>query len=448
MIGGYGKLGAPLSLINALARSPTKNLTIVCGIASCPEKGSAIQELLEKKKIDKLITSSVGENPLILDQFKKGDLTIELFPMGTLAEKTRSGGFGIPAFYSAVGIGTYHEEGGVPMKYSKDGVITDVNLALEKRQFNGRDYLLEKTILADYSFIKTWKADKKGNCSLKLGSRNFNPDMATAGKICIAEAEEIVEPGLIDGDDIQISSIFVHRLVQANNKEPDYNQKECCPVGKSKGREIIAKRAAQEINLGDYVVLGCGLPKAIEYFAPDSLDIHYVYPETGIFGGIKKGKPLPRVTDGCLVPMGLRKNSVIVKASDGFCAIRGSHMNNIFVEAYQISERGDLANIEKGDKVLPSPGSQMDLAAAGPRTPIIALMELESEGKCNLLKKCSYRLTGKECISKLITDKCVFEFKYDGMHLTEVAPGVSANDIKNIVKLDFKVEPKLKTMKI
>ena len=197
------------------------------------------------------------------------------------------------------------------------------------------------------------------------------------------------EPGSNGGDDMQISSIVVHRLVQANNKEPDYAQKESCPVGESKGRGIIAKRAAQEINLGDYVVLGCGLPKAIEYFAPDSLDIHYVYPETGIFGGIKKGKPLPRVTDGCLVSMGLRKNSVIVKASDGFCAIRGSHMNNIFVEAYQVSERGDLANIEKGDKALPAPGSQIDLAEAGPKTPIIALMELESEGKFNLLKKCA-----------------------------------------------------------
>ena len=146
--------------------------------------------------------------------------------------------------------------------------------------------------------------------------------------------------------------------------------------------------------------------------------------------------------------MGLRKNAAIVKASDGFCAIRGSHMKDVFLEAYQVSEQGDLANIEKGNKVLPSPGSQMDLAAAGPKSKVIALMELESEGKCNLLKHCTYRLTGKKCLSKLITDKGVFEFKEDGMHLIELAPGVTANEIKNIVHLDFKVEPNIKTMKI
>ena len=215
---------------------------------------------------------------------------------------------------------------------------------MEKRQFNGRDYLLEHTILADYSLIKTWKADKKGNCSFKLASRNFNPDMATAGKICIAEAEEIVEPGQINGDDIQVSSIFVHRLIQANNNEPEFTQKECCPIGKSKGRELIAKRAAQEVKNGSYVVLGCGLPKAIESYTPEGIDVHYVYPETGVFGGIKKGQPTPKVIDGCMTPLGLRKNAAIVKVSDGFCAIRGSHMKNIFMEAYQVSRDGDIAD--------------------------------------------------------------------------------------------------------
>lgn len=446
MVGGYGKLGAPLSLISALARSPAKDLTIVCGIASCPERGSAIQELIEAKKVSKLITSSVGENQLILDQFKKGELAIELLPMGTLAEKTRSGGFGIPGFYSSVGIGTFHEEGGVPMKYSKEGVITDVNLPLEKREFHGREYLFERTLLGDYSLIKTWKADNKGNCLLKLAARNFNPDMASAGKICIAEAEEIVEPGKVDGDDVHISGIFVHKLVKAESKEPNYPDNGTCPVGDCKKKESIVRRAAQEIKNGNYVVLGCGLPKAIERFVPESVDVHYFYPETGVFGGVRKGKHVPNVTDKSMLPLGLRKNAAIVKVSDGFCALRGSHINNIFVEAFQVSAKGDLANIEKGDCTLPCVGAKMDLASPGPRSALVALMELETNGKCNLLKQCTYKLSGKGCVSKLITDVGVFEFKKDGVHLTEIASGVNADTVKGKVPFELKVATNLKNM--
>jgi 3-oxoacid CoA-transferase len=446
MVGGYGKLGAPLSLISALASSPAKNLTIVCGIASCSERGSAIQELIEAKKVSRLITSSVGENQLILDQFKKGELAVEILPMGTLAEKARSGGFGIPGFYSSVGIGTFHEEGGLPVKYSKEGVITDVNLPLEKREFHGRDCLFERTFLGDYALIKAWKADNKGNCLLNLAARNFNPDMACAGKICIAEAEEIVEPGQLDGDDIHISGIFVHRVVKAASKEPNYADNGTCPIGNDKKKEAIVKRAAQEIKNGQYVILGCGLPKAIERFISESIDVHYFYPETGVFGGIRKGKHQANVTDRCMLPLGLRKNAAIVKASDGFCALRGSHINNIFVEAYQVSASGDLANIEKGDRILPSVGANMDLTSPGPRSALVALMELETNGKCNLLKQCTYRLSGKNCVSKLITDVGVFEFKKDGVHLTEIAAGVNADTVKGKVPFELKVANDLKNM--
>eukprot|EP00826_Nyctotherus_ovalis_P008270 TRINITY_DN12137_c0_g6_i1.p1 TRINITY_DN12137_c0_g6~~TRINITY_DN12137_c0_g6_i1.p1 ORF type:complete len:450 (-),score=152.07 TRINITY_DN12137_c0_g6_i1:86-1435(-) len=446
MVGGYGKLGAPLSLISALARTPAKDLTIVCGIASCPERGSAIQELVEARKVARLITSSVGENQVIIDQFKKGELAIELLPMGTLAEKVRSGGFGIPGFYSSVGIGSFHEEGGLPMKYSKEGVITDVNLPLEKRDFRGREFLFERTLLGDYALVKTWKADSKGNCLLKMAARNFNPDMATAGKVCIAEAEEIVEPGQVGGDDIHISGIFIHKVVKAASKEPNYPDNGTCPVGNCKRKEAIVKRAAQEIKNGQYVVLGTGLPKAIERFAPDSIDVHYFYPETGVFGGVRKGKHTANVTDCCMLPLGLRKNAAIVKVSDGFCALRGSHINSIFVEAYQVSANGDLANLDKGNCVLPSVGAKMDLASPGPRSALVALMELETDGKCNLLKQCTYRLTGKACVSKLITDVGVFEFKKDGVHLTEIASGVNAETVKGKVPFELKVATNLKSM--
>ena len=272
MVGGYGKLGAPHNLLNAVAKSQAKNLTLVCGIAACAERGSAIQGLLEKKKVAKLITASVGDNPLVIEQFKKGELEVQLMPMGTIAEKARSGGFGIPAFYSSVGVGTFHEEGGVPTKYAKDGkTVLSVNLAPETRQFKGRDYILERSFLGDYALVKAWKADTKGNCILKLANRNFNPDMATAGKVCIVEAEEIVEAGQLDGDDIHIAGIFVHKVVKAPHTPLDLKCNGECKMGcgeNKPAREMIAKRAAQEIKSGSYVVLGPGLAKSIHMHTP------------------------------------------------------------------------------------------------------------------------------------------------------------------------------------
>ena len=451
MVGGYGKLGAPANLIKAVANSSAKNLTLICGIASCPEKGSPVQELIEKKKVGTIYTSSVGNNAAILDQYKNGLLEVNLVPLGTLAEKARSGGFGIPAFYSSVGLGTFHEEGGIPTKYAKDGkTVLSVNLAKEKRMFKGKDYLLEKTILADYSLIKAWKADTKGNCILKLANRNLNPDFAISGKICIVEAEEVVEAGQLDGDDVHISGIFVHRVVKATPAPQDFNYEGKCQIGtgeSGKARELIAKRAAQEIKSGSYVVLGCGLAKAVQMYVPEGADLHVMIPETGIFGAIMKSN-MEDLTDGCLKPVGLRKNAAIVKTSDGFCALRGGHLTMTFSEAFQVSCDGDIANIEKGDKVLPSPGISMDLAASSPVTPLVALMEMTTDGKPNLVKECTYKVAGRKCVAKLITDMGVFEFKADGMHLTELAPGVEVDQIKSKTPCEFKVSPNLKTMSI
>lgn len=453
MIGGYGKMGAPLSLIKALANSKAKNLTLVCSAACCPEKGSAIQPLLENKMVSKLITSTVGENQVVIDQFKKGQLEVELLPMGTLAEKARSGGYGIPAFYSGVGIGTFHDEGGLPMKYGKDGkTIVKVNWAPEKRQFHGRDYLMEHTMMGDFALVKAWKADTKGNCMLKLANRNFNPDMAVAGKICIVEADEIVEPGALDGDDIHIPGIFVHRVVKSAPCSCTCDsscEKQTCPIGteNQEARTMMVKRAAQEVRFGSYVVLGKGLSRAVEKFVPESQDVQYVCPETGIYGAVCGcGKTHSHdLKDGAFKSVVLRKNAAIVKASDGFCGVRGGHLNLFILDSYQVSEEGDLANIDNGKQVLPSPGVNMDLAAAG--TPIVAMMELMTEGKPNLLKHCTFKLAGTKCVKKLITDMGVFEFKPE-LTLTEIAPGVTVEKIKSKTPCSFKVASNLKTISI
>jgi len=214
-IGGYGPCGVPQALINELANKNTKNHVVFISTAGGENYG--ITPLFKNKQITKLITSDFEDNKELLNQYHKGEIELHATPLGILAEKLRNGGLGIPAFFSPIGVGTMREEGGVPVKLSKDGKnIEKVSDGREKREFHGKEYIMEKSILADYSFIKGWKADKKGNVVFRNAGMNFNADVAFAGKVCIAEVDEIVEAGALDADDINLPGIYVHKVVKSS----------------------------------------------------------------------------------------------------------------------------------------------------------------------------------------------------------------------------------------
>lgn len=164
----------------------------------------ALGLLLQTKQIKKMISSYVGENKVFEKQYLTGELEVELTPQGTLAEKLRAGGAGIPAFYTPTAYGTNIHTGGVPVKYNADGSVAIESKPKESREFNGRHYVLEESIRGDYSLVKAWKGDKQGNLVFKATARNFNPDCAKAGKICIAEVEELVEVGEIPPDQVHL----------------------------------------------------------------------------------------------------------------------------------------------------------------------------------------------------------------------------------------------------
>lgn len=192
--GGFGLCGIPEGLINEIKRQQTKELTVVSN--NCGVDGFGLGILLEDKQIKKMVSSYVGENALFEQQLLAGELEVELTPQGTLAEKMRAGGAGIPAFYTATGVGTLVAEG------------------KEIKQFNGRDYLLEPSIVGDFAIIKAWKADRYGNCVYRHTAMNFNPMAATAGKITVVEAEEIVEPGELAPSEIHTPGIYVNRVIK------------------------------------------------------------------------------------------------------------------------------------------------------------------------------------------------------------------------------------------
>jgi 3-oxoacid CoA-transferase subunit A len=198
-IGGFGLCGIPEALIAALRDSGVKDLTCISNNAGVDDFGLGL--LLQTRQIKKMISSYVGENKEFERQYLAGELEVELTPQGTLAEKLRAGGAGIPAFYTATGVGTLVSEG------------------KETRNFDSRTYVLEHSLTADVALIKAQKADKAGNLIFNKTARNFNPDCAIAGKITIAEVEEIVETGALDPDEIHLPGIFVQRIVLNSTPE-------------------------------------------------------------------------------------------------------------------------------------------------------------------------------------------------------------------------------------
>ncbi|WP_285399752.1 CoA transferase subunit A [Lysinibacillus sp. fls2-241-R2A-57] len=196
-VGGFGLCGIPEKSIAALVQKGTKDLTVVSNNCGVDDWGLGL--LLANKQIKKMIASYVGENKIFEQQFLSGELEVELTPQGTLAERMRAGGAGIPGFYTATGVGTPIAEG------------------KEVKVFDGKEYILEKGIVADFALVKAWKADKLGNLVFRKTSRNFNPLAAMAGKITIAEVEEIVEVGELDPDHIHTPGVFVQRVLLGEN---------------------------------------------------------------------------------------------------------------------------------------------------------------------------------------------------------------------------------------
>jgi 3-oxoacid CoA-transferase subunit A len=197
--GGFGLCGIPELLIAAIKKAGTKGLTVASN--NCGVDGFGLGQLLDTKQIKKMMSSYVGENAEFMRQFLSKELEVEFNPQGTLAERMRAGGAGIPGFYTKTGVGTIIAEG------------------KEHKDFNGETYILERGIVADLSIVKAWKADPSGNLVFRKTARNFNPPAATCGKICVAEVEEIVPLGSLDPDTIHTPGIYVHRIIQGEHEK-------------------------------------------------------------------------------------------------------------------------------------------------------------------------------------------------------------------------------------
>jgi len=412
--GGFGMTGNPVHLLHALAETSTKNLTFIGNNVGEPGLGGG--RLLRNGQLRKMIGSFFTSNPDAVKAAQSGEVEYELLPQGTLAEAIRAGGAGIGGFYTPSSAGTLIAQGRPTML------------------INGIEQVFIPGIRANVAFIRAWKADTAGNLTYRMTEQNFNRAMATAADIVIAEVEEIVPVGAIDPNFIHTPGCFVDYLVQANLSLELLGSSASVGAGRkaSESRMNMAKRAFAELQKGDVVNLGIGIP---------TLVADLIRPEHGIILHTENGMlgvgPSPADGGGALdypvnagkIPVTALPGSSYFDSADSFAMIRGGHVDVAIMGGLEVDEKGNLANWAVPGKPLLGVGGAMDLAS-GAKKLIVTLTHADPDGTSKIVPECTLPLTAIGVVDVVITELAVFKYLEGQLTLVELMPGASLEEVR------------------
>ena len=428
--GGFGLCGIPENLIKALRDSGVTGLTVASNNAGVDDFG--LGWLLQTRQIKKMISSYVGENATFERQFLSGELELELTPQGTLAEKLRAGGAGIPAFFTRTGYGT---------------VLTE-NKPVQS--FGGKEYVLEESITTDLAIVKAWKADKAGNLVYRYTANNFNEACAKAGRVTVAEVEEIVEIGELNPHEIHTPGNYIDRILLSKDLEKPIEQLtlagKVSVKGFSPAREWQAKRISQEFKNGMYANLGIGMPTLVANYIPEDITVT-LHAENGLLGVgpfPQEGQQDPDLINAGKQTITWLPGGAFFDSAESFAMVRGGHIDLSVLGAMQVSRFGDLANWMIPGAMVKGPGGAMDLVS-GVKKIIIMMDHCAKDGSSKLMEECTLPLTGKNVVDMVVTDLAVFEVDPEsGLTLIELAPGSSVELIKEKTGCPFTIAADLR----
>ena len=460
LAGGFGLCGVPDTLINTVRASPRiKGLTAVSNNAGIP--GSGLGLLLESKQISKMIASYVGENKTFEKMYMNGEIDLELTPQGTLAERCRAGGAGIPAFYTPAAFGTVVQTGELPLRHNVDGTVKSYTQPKDVKVFHGKSYIMEEAIRADYAFVKAYKADRLGNCQFRFAAQNFNGAMGRNARETIVEAEHIVPPGNIPPEAVHLPGIYVKKVIQSTSPKkiekttltpsPGTSPAQSA-LGKGETqakRTRIVRRAAKEFKNGMYANLGIGMPMLAPSFVDPSVSVT-LQSENGILGlgpYPREGEEDPDLINAGKETVTLLPGASVFGSDESFGMIRSGRIDLTILGAMQVSTHGDLANWMLPGKIKGF-GGAMDLVSNPQETKVVVTMEhTDKNGNPKIVANCIFPLTGRKCVSRIITELCVFDVDpVRGLTLVELAEGVPVEELKGKTGGDFGVADDVKQM--
>jgi 3-oxoacid CoA-transferase len=443
LFGGFGVVqGWPNSLLLALRDRGARDLTL---IFNTPGVGPLSAQLLAEAGLVRKVIASFAAYPTrrtpIEEQINAGKIALELVPQGTLAERVRAGGAGIPAFYTPTGVGTVVAEG------------------KERRTFAGREYVLEQALTADWAFIRAHRADRVGNLTYRRGARNLHPSFATGARVTVAEVDEVVAPGTLDPECVVTPGIYVDRVVAT---EHGLDPEEVRALSRRYGRavhmeprpdvgglppDLMTRRAALLLRDGEYVNLGLGLPTLLSNHVPGVRDV-ILHSENGMlnFGPLDDEEDADidlYNASGQLVRMLPGASFFDSVAAHGMA--RGGRVTTVVLGAFQVSERGDLANWNVPESGKGGIGGAMDLVAGSARI-LVVTYHTTRRGAPKLVRRCTYPLTAPGRVRDIVTDLAYVTVEPDGFLLREIAPGVDVERVRRLTDAPLRVASDLGVM--